>query len=614
MMDKAIQKRITYFLGIIILMVMILMGRLVFLQLIKGDELAALADGNRIRLVPISAPRGSMYDRNGVLMVTSRPAYSVSIVLLDLQNTDQVAQDLGAILNIEASVISEEINKRKTQGRLYEPIRISVDIDEITHTKLEERRSELPGVLIEVEPVREYLFGDLAAHVLGYVGVSDTSNRIEGKTGLEKVYDEVLAGVDGGKQIEVNARGTHAEVIGLEDPIPGSDLVLTLDSELQRVAVKALAESMQATRTHPRNPYRNAYQGAVVAMDPRNGEILAYVSLPTYDPNLFVRGLSQSQWETMNDPVMRPLINRVSGATYPPGSVFKMVTAVAALEEKVVTPSERIYCNGSFRIYDVIARCWVRSGHGTTNLRSALAESCNVYFYEMGRRLGVDRIAQYASMFGLGQPTGIDHDVDRSGILPTIAWKSERLNQPWWPGETIYAAIGQGYHAFTPLQLASYVSTIANGGTRYTPYLVKDIQNPDGSVSSQFVPKIPEPTVAQTVDVDAETLRLVRDGMRGAAQTGGTAGWIFRNFPIAVGAKTGTAQNSTGDNHGVFVAFAPFDNPEIVVAVLVEQGGSGSGTGAPVARAIFEQYFGLKDHSGNGGSVIPDQSTPTGVE
>jgi penicillin-binding protein 2 len=612
--EKTIQGKVKMFAFIILLMVCALIGRLAFLQLFRGEELAALADGNRFRLIPITAPRGSMYDRNGVLMVTSRPAYTVSVVLLDLQNTEQVAQELGQILDMEPSAIMSEIDKRRLQGRLYEPIRIKVDINEETHTRLEERRADLPGVLIEVETVREYLFGDMAAHALGYVGASDTSNQIEGKTGLEKVYNSALAGVDGGKQIEVNARGTHAVVIGQEDPVPGSDLVLTIDSKLQEVALRALDESMRAVRTQSRSPYRNAHQGAVVAMDPRNGEILAYVSLPTYDPNQFVRGISQAEWERLNDPVMRPLINRVSGATYPPGSVFKMVTASAALQERVVSPSERVHCSGAFRIYNVIARCWVRSGHGGSNITRALAVSCNVYFYEMGTRLGVDRIAKYASMYGLGQPTGIDHDVDRAGTLPTIAWKSERLNQPWWPGETIYAAIGQGYHAFTPLQLACYVSAIANDGVRYTPYLVKDIIGPDGSPSQRFSPLTAEPKIAEVVAVDQNNLRLVREGMRGAAQAGGTAGWIFRNFPIPVGAKTGTAQNSTGDNHGVFVAFAPYDNPEIVVAVLVEQGGSGSGTGAPVARAIFEEYFRLKEHAASDGSVIPDQSVPSGVE
>ena len=614
MTDKAVLNKVKMFALVILIMTSVLIGRLAFLQLFRGEELAALADGNRFRLMPITAPRGSMYDRNGVLMVTSRPAYTVSIVLLDLQNTDQVVQELSDILAMQPETIMSEIDKRRRQGRLYEPIRIKVDIDEETHTRLEERRADLPGVMIEVETVREYLFGEVAAHALGYVGASETTNQIEGKTGLEKVYNGALAGVDGGKQIEVNARGTHAEVIGQEDPIPGSDLVLTIDSRLQEVAMRALDESMRAVRSQSRSPYRNANQGAVVAMDPRNGEILAYVSLPTYDPNQFVRGISQAEWERLNDPIMRPLINRVSGATYPPGSVFKMVTASAALQERVVRPSDQVYCSGAFRIYNVIARCWVRSGHGGSNLTRALAVSCNVYFYEMGTRLGVDMIAKYASMYGLGQPTGIDHDVDRAGTLPTVAWKSERLNQPWWPGETIYAAIGQGYHAFTPLQLACYVSAIANDGTRYTPYLVKDIIGPDGKPSVHYSPLIPEPKVAEVVAVDQNNLRLIREGMRGAAQAGGTAGWVFRNFPIPVGAKTGTAQNSTGDNHGVFVAFAPYDAPEIVVAVLVEQGGSGSGTGAPVARAIFEEYFRLKEHADSEGPVLPDQDLPTGGE
>jgi penicillin-binding protein 2 len=533
-------------------------------------------------------------------------------MLLDLKNTDEVAVKLGEILNMDPQLIRDEISKRQRQRRLYQSIRIKVDIDETTHTKLEERRAELPGVVIEVETVREYTMGPYAAHLLGYVGYSDVSNEIVGKTGIERVYNDTLAGVDGGKQVEVNARGTYAKVIGQVDPIPGSDIVLTIDADLQEVAVRALQESMDRTRRATR--FKNAYQGAVVAMDPKTGAILAYVSLPAYDPNKLVVGVSSSEWKELNDPKMRPLLNRVSGATYPPGSVFKMVTAAAALEEKVVTPSERIFDTGAFRIGTTTARCWVRSGHGWVNLIRALTVSCNTYFYEMGSRLGIARIAKYAAMFGLGTKTGIDHDVDRAGTLPTADWKQERLKQPWWPGETIYAAIGQGYHAFTPLQLASYVSTIANGGTRYTPYLVQDIMGPDGKVSTEFSPVTPNPQVAEVVAVSQQNLQLIRQGMLGVAKGEGTAAWAFRNFPITVAAKTGTAQNSTGDNHGVFTAFAPYDDPQIVVVVLVEQGGAGGATGAPVAKAIFEEFFGLKNHADADGRPITDGNAPGGLE
>ncbi len=611
MADKTIMKRVKFFSFLIIFMMLFLTMRLGYLQIIKGQELAALADGNRIRLMPITAPRGSIYDRTGTLMVTSRPAYSVSIMLLDLEDAEQVVLELSQLLDVDFEEIMDEIARRQSQQRLFEPIPVKVDIDEKAHTMLEERRADLPGVIIEVETVREYVMGPLAAHALGYVGPSETENRIEGKTGLEKVYDESLSGIDGGKQVEVNARGTYAQVIGQEDPIPGSDLVLTLDADLQETAALALEESMERTRNHPRNPFRNAHQGAVVALDPNNGEILAFVSLPSYDPNIFVTGLSSSDWEDLNDPTMRPLINRVSGATYPPGSAFKMVTASAGLQEGVVTSSERLSCRGTYHIAD--ARCWVRSGHGASNMIRGLAVSCNLYFYEVGRRLGIDRIAHYADQFGFGKQTGIDHDVDRAGTLPSVAWKQERLNQPWWPGETIYAAIGQGFHAFTPLQLAGYTSTVANGGTRYTPYLVKEIIDNEGEVSAEFSPKTPEPKVAQVLDVDAEHIETVRQGMKGVTEGEGTAAWAFRRFPISVGAKTGTAQNSTGDNHGVFVAFAPFENPEIVVAVLVEQGGAGGTTGAPVAVAIFEEFFGLNEED-DSGQVIPDETAPLGVE
>lgn len=584
MVEKTVNKRMRIYQTVIMLLLAVLLIRLGALQLWMGEAYASLAEGNRIRIVPIVAPRGMMYDRNGEILVASRPAYTVSIMLMDLKNAEQVVNELSQILQLDKQVIMDEIAKRQKQKRLYEPIRLKVDIDQMTHTKLEERRSDLPGVVIEVEPVRSYPLREAIAHVAGYVGASETSNWIEGKKGLEKQYDAYLRGVDGGKQVEVNARGTWAKVIGQQDPIPGNSLTLTIDAGLQSVAAEALAATMEKARTNPGGALPNAKSGAVVAINPQTGEVLAMVSLPAYDPNKFAVGLSHAEWNALNDPILRPLINRASGAVYPPGSVFKPVTATAALEEGVTTMQEKIYDTGKFRIAG--ARCWVRSGHGVVDMTRALAVSCNYYFYEMGTRLGVDKIAEYASQFGFGRPTGIDLDDDRSGTLPTVQWKADRFNQPWWPGETIYAAIGQGYHAYTPLQLANYTAALANGGTLYRPYLVKSILGPDGAEMESFAPEI-----VGRVDASPETFANVRKGMVTVTQPGGTAYWAFRGLPYQVAAKTGTAQNSTGDDHGVFIAYAPADNPQIAVAVLVEQGGHGSTTGGPVARAIFDAYF-----------------------
>jgi len=608
MVEKTISKRITAYQMVILVLLVALLVRLGMLQILMGETYAGLADGNRIRIVPIVAPRGAMFDRNGETLVASRPAYTVSIMLMDLENTEQVVSELSEILQLDKQEIMEEIAKRQKQQRLYEPIRLKVDIDQVTHTKLEERRSDLPGVVIEVEPVRYYPLGEAIAHVVGYVGASETSNRIEGKKGLEKTYESYLQGADGGKQVEVNARGTWAKVIGQQEPVPGNSLNLTIDAALQAVAAEALTATMEKVRTNPGDPYPNAKAGAVVAIDPRTGEVLAMVSLPAYDPNKFAVGLSHAEWDALNDPVLRPLINRASGATYPPGSVFKPVTATAALAEGVTTMQEKIFDTGTFRIAG--ARCWVRSGHGTVDMKRALAVSCNYYFYEMGTRLGVDEIAKYARQYGLGSPTGIDLDDDRAGTLPSVQWKADRFKQPWWPGETIYAAIGQGYHAYTPLQLANYAATLANGGTLYRPYLVKSIVGPDGTEVKTF-----DPEVVGRVDATPETFANVRTGMVAVTQPGGTAYWAFHDLPYQVAAKTGTAQNSAGDDHGVFIAYAPADAPQIAVAVLVEQGGHGSTTGGPVARAIFDKYFEGKYGDDDAGKLdLDDLHLPVGGE
>ncbi|MGI5838170.1 MAG: penicillin-binding protein 2 [bacterium] len=608
MVEKTVNKRMNVYQTVIMLLLAVLLVRLGLLQLWLGETYAGLAEGNRIRIVPVVAARGSMYDRDGEILVTSRPAYTVSIMLMDLENTEQVVGELSELLQINKQTIMDEIAKRQKQQRLYEPIRLKVDIDEVTHTRLEERRSDLPGVVIEVEPVRNYPLGEAIAHVVGYVGASETSNRIEGKKGLEKQYDTYLQGEDGGKQVEVNARGTWAKVIGQQDPVPGSNLTLTIDADLQAVAAEALATTMEKVRNNPGEAFPNAKTGAVVAIDPRTGEVLAMVSLPAYDPNKFAVGLSHAEWNALNDPVLRPLINRAAAAAYPPGSVFKPVTATAALEEGVTTPAEKIYDTGTFRIAG--ARCWVRSGHGWVDLNRAIAVSCNFYFYEMGTRLGVDKIAEYARQFGLGRPTGIDLDDDRAGTLPTVEWKADRFDQPWWPGETIYAAIGQGYHAYTPLQLANYAATLANGGILYRPYLVKSITDSAGAVVKSFGPEI-----VGRVDATPETLAHVQQGMVTVTQPGGTAYWAFHGLPYQVAAKTGTAQNSSGDDHGVFIAYAPAENPQIAVAVLVEQGGHGSTTGGPVARAIFDEYFAAQLDEANAEKLDLDNlNLPVGGE
>jgi len=599
------ENRFKIFLGIVLCIFFILSARLGYLQLVHGEEYKKISEGNRLRLVPVMAPRGVFYDRNDKPMVSSRTAYTVSIVRMGLDEADlnQTVRNLSDVLGMDINEINKKLAEAKDKGYpLYEPVRIKVDVTNDVLVKIEEHNLELPGVIIEEQPVRDYLNGDFASHVFGYVGEINASELeqmrdqgysvgdIIGKTGLEKQFDKILRGIDGGQQVEVDAFGRPINILGNKPPVAGDDLYLTIDAKIQ----KAAEEALDATMLEVQKSFPNAKAAAVVAMDPRSGAILAMASKPSYDPNLFVGGINKEELpiyqQLMTDP-NKPMINRAIRGEYPPGSTFKMITALAALEEGKITKDDII--NDANGVYWRIApkKCWKRGGHGPVNLAKAIGYSCNIYFYEVGRRVGIDAISKYAKMFGLGEPTGLELPPgEKSGLLPTREWRAATFNGvPWQQGETLDAAIGQGFHNYTPLQLANYISTLANGGTRYQPYLVRKIMSHDGKLIKKFSPK-----QVQKINLNPENIEAVKEGMLRVTAPGGTAASYFTNFPIAVAAKTGTAQNPHGADHAWFVAFAPYDDPQIVVAVIVEQGGHGGSAGAPVARAIFEAYFGLE--------------------
>ncbi len=497
-------------------------------------------------------------------------------------------------------------HKIRAQGyKKYIPVRLKRDVSFETVAKIEEKK--LPGVIIEVQPIRNYIYGYTAAHVFGYLGEISRKELEKfdnyrvgdfiGKTGLEKVLEPYLKGKDGGKQVEVTATGEFVKVLGEKRALPGHTVYLTIDVEIQKAAENALMGIMNKLRNNPdpTNRFPNAKEGAVVVMDVNTGEILALVSKPDFDPNLFASGISLKEWEQLNSDPEKPLLNKAIGGSYPPGSIFKMVVACAALEEGVTTPDLEIDTNGG--VYWTIApkKCWYYSkgGHGIVNLVEAIAKSCNIYFYEMGRRLGIDAIEKYARMFQLDKKTGIELPGEKSGSVPSRDYKEKNFKNPqdkiWYPAETLDAAIGQGFHSYTPLQIAKYVSAIANGGKLYKPFLVKKIVSPEGKVVEKK-----QPQLVGRLNLKKETLETVKRGMKAVVEPGGTAWWPFRDFPIQVAGKTGTAQWSIlYDNHGWFVSFAPYDNPQIAVIVFIEQAGSGGSTGGPVARAIYEKYFNL---------------------
>ena len=597
MLAKPMANRLDIFIMLAVLIFIALISRLGFLQVVQGKHYEQLADGNRIRLIPTLAPRGTFYDRFGVPMVSNRPGFGVAIVPLSGAVNNAVIDKLAAILEIDSKEIREKVNRK--QGS-FEPIMIKNDLDPGMVTKIEERRDELPGVVIQVQAIRNYPHKELAVHSFGYVGEINEeqlqkrkdqgykSGDIIGKDGLEWVYDSQIRGVDGGQQVEVDVAGRPVQVIGEKDPIPGDNLVLTIDSRIQQAAEKALDEQLKFLQEN--TEYKNAKAASVVAINPKTGEILAMVSRPNFDPNWFAGGgISEKDWKNISENKFNPLNNRAIAGEYAPGSLYKIVSGAAALELNKVTPYEEIFCGGRHSIYDVW--CWQKTGHGNENFVGALADSCDIYFYELGLRLGIDNIEKYSRLFGLGNKTGINLPGEAAGLVPSRAWKLKNLDQEWYAVENLFVAIGQGFHMYTPLQMANAFSAVANGGTLYKPRLVSQVIGPKGEIKQQFAPE-----EIGKVPLSTSTINLLREGLRKVA-TDGTAGGAFENFPVQVAGKTGTAENPPYDDFALFAGYAPFDDPTIAVVVVVEQGGHGGSAAAPIARKVMEAAFNINQPS-----------------
>ena len=593
MTTSPINKRFNALAIIIALIITLLVSRLAYLQIFHGRENAVMADNNRIRLLPITAPRGAFYDRNGTLLVTSRPGFTVSLVPIDGPIRDDVLERLAVILNMKLDVMKSKI---ALQDNPLEPVRIKNDVGPEIITRIQERRDELPGVIIEVQAVRNYLDNELAAHLFGYVGeISDTelakkksqgykTGDLLGKAGLERVYDKEVRGVDGGSQIEVDVSGKPVKMLGKKEAVLGNSLVLTIDATIQKAAEKAMDDRLQYLQDRLGNP--NAKAAAAVVMNPQTGEILAFVSRPTFNPNLFNGGISAKDWKVINDNPFNPMQNRTISAEYSPGSAFKIVTGAAALELGKITPEEKILDTGKHWIIPK------GNAHGAAlgwiNFHTALAKSDNVFFYELGNRIGIDNLEKFARSFGLGSPTGINLLGEDSGLVANRKYKQEVYEEEWYLSETFDAAIGQGFQLVTPIQMASLISQIANGGKRYRPYVVSRIVSPNGETVQDF-----QPDLLGTIPLSDKTLTAIRTALRDVSTDAGTAGYIFNGFPVPIASKTSTVENPHGDDHGWFVAYGPYDNPTIAVAVIVEQGGYGSDSAAPIARKIMEAAFHL---------------------
>jgi len=585
-----IQQRLPLLAAFIILFAVALFFRLWYLQVVKGATYQELAESNRIRPVKLRPPRGVIYDRKGRPMVENVLTFDVSLVPEDAPDIDETIRKLAPIVRMRTDAIWQALDDAEDVRGKYEPVKIVEEAPWDEVATVEARQEELPGVIVEPEHRRHYPYDGMASHQFGYIGkVSRAQKKQEqadtgllvGQGGLEKVHDKLLRGIAGRRMIQVNAAGVKVKDLGIEEPKPGTDLYLTLDLDVQRAAEEALG----------------ARAGAVVAMDPNSGEVLALVSHPTYDPNLFPRGISPRDWVKLSNDPSHPLYNRAIQSVYPPGSTFKIVVSLAGLDSGKIDPDDTVTCSGSLRTGRKTFRCWKKGGHGVVDFHKGLVESCDVYFYTMGDRMGFDFVAEYARKLGLGSKTDIALADEKAGLVPTEAWKREKVREPWYPADNFMNSIGQGFLQVSPIQAAQMIGAVANGGVFYQPLLLKRTRNRETGAEQVFRPKEKRRAV-----FDPEALEEVRSALLGVtSEAGGTAHGAATPLATVAG-KTGTAQviaqkvaggklTAATQDHAWFVAYAPANDPRIAVAVVVEHGGHGGAAAAPVARKVIEEYL-----------------------
>jgi penicillin-binding protein 2 len=581
------KQRLFYLMICALAVFVILFVRLIYLQVITGEELRRLSLNNSIRLQSIDPPRGVVYDRNGKVLVDNRPSFDVSIILKDAQPLEQTLEKLSSYIQISASDLMSTITHTKGRSS-YKPIVLKQDIGRNALAALEVHKYDLPGVAVKVNLRRNYINKRYAAHLIGYLSEINPqelksgsypdcrSGDLIGKFGAEKTYENYLRGQRGGRQVEVNANGQVVRVLKTVLATPGNSVYLTVDQHVQRKAEELL----------------EGVTGAVVAMEVNSGGILALASSPTFDQSAFVGGISRENWTSLISNPFRPMSNRAIQGEYPPGSTYKIITALAGLQENVIDTETILHCPGFYKFGNRVYRCWKKPGHGKVDILKAVAESCDVFFYQVGEQLGVDRLAWYAKASGLGSPTGIQLDHESSGLIPTAAWKQQRTGIPWQRGETLSLAIGQGFNLTTPLQMAALIAAVANDGKLYKPVILDAIKSLDGSIVYQEIPR-----VVGKLPVSADTLNIVKEGLWLAVNgEKGTARRIQLKH-IQISGKTGTSQvvsrrdDEREEEHAWFVAFAPSDDPRIAVSVIVEHGEHGSGAAAPIAREIVKTYL-----------------------
>jgi penicillin-binding protein 2 len=574
---------------VLVITMTVLLIRLWDLQIMRGAEMRKLSEQNRIRIKKIVAPRGIIYDRMGKVLADTRPSFNIYLTPEDIRDFSQTVDGLARLIACDREEIIEKMKAASGMPPSF-PIKIKSDIPMDEVARVEAHRVYIPGISIQIEPKRNYPYAASFAHVIGYVSeVSDEELKDKkkykdyspgdyiGKYGLERAYENDLRGVDGEKRVEVDAIGREVRTLDVIDPIPGNSLHLNLDLDLQLSADKALE-----TR-----------KGAAVALNPKTGGVLVLASRPGFDPNLFASGISKTDWQKIALDKLHPLQNRAIQGGYPPGSTFKILLALRALDLGIINERTTFSCGGGFAYGNRVFKCWKKGGHGSVSVHRAIVESCDVFFYNVGLRLGVDRIHDFGNTLGLGRITGIDLPNEQKGLLPSTEWKKKRYNQPWYEGETVSVAIGQGAVWLTPIQLAMLSSFVAGDGKNYKPQIVNRIVSTEGKVIKTF-----EPVVNADVKLKPGVLTIVKDGMRGVVnEPGGTAG-ASKVQNVLMSGKTGTAQAGSdkvrlGD-HAWFIAYAPSDDASVAMAILVEHGLHGSSAAAPIAKGITETLFKVK--------------------
>jgi penicillin-binding protein 2 len=611
--------------GVLLMVALVLFGilafRLWFLQILSGDQYVLKAKDNRVREVVVEAPRGVIYDRNGQILVENRAGLTVGLLPMNMIDPKEDPQGFAAelarlsvLLAVSTDSLQQAYDKAKKDP--YVTYTVKEDVPENpTIAYLKEHSEDFPGVEVEQAFLRRYPFRSLATHLLGYVGEVDAKDLDQeqfqglsggahiGKNGVERTYDAQLRGTDGKRTVEVDAAGRPKRFLEDVPAKPGNNLVLTIDSELQKAAEDAIVDGI--SRAHQEG-YKNAAGGAVVALDPTTGQVLAMASFPTYDPSLWVGGMAVDKYKELTaEAAHNPLFNRVVNGLYPAGSTFKPFVAATALNAGIITADTIFNCPGSFKESGQTWKCWNTEGHGDVNLKQAIEQSCDVYFYNLGKLFynqPTSVLQNGVSLFGFGKQTGIDLPYETSGSrVPDKVWKAEYykndIDKKWKPGDDINLAIGQGDLLVTPLQMAVALSALANGGTVYVPYLGFQITDSSGNVIHQF-----EPEPRGELGMSSEILSTVREGMRlVTSDPTGTAYQTFKGFPIAVAGKTGTSQKKPDDDYALFMGYAPADSqPKIAVVAVIEQGGHGSSVAAPVVRKVMEAFF----HTQSGGPVI----------